>query len=120
MSSTSQIAPVWLDCDPGHDDALAIILAGAAVLCSDLLRLVVSHRLLKGAKNAGWHPSIELFGISTVGSNQALAKVTANALSVLDFAGLQHIGDFAHVVTLWLYQGFPSCASSTWDCGVQT
>ena len=40
----------------------------------------------------GYHPGLELIGVSTVGANQALAKVTANALSVLDFAGLSHIG----------------------------
>ncbi|PSC68749.1 N-D-ribosylpurine ribohydrolase [Micractinium conductrix] len=57
---------VWLDCDPGHDDAVALILAG----CS---------------------PAIELLGVSTVAGNQTVEKVTDNALRVLAAAGLQHI-----------------------------
>lgn len=58
---------VWLDCDPGHDDSLAIILAG-------------------------YSPDILLLGISTVAANQAVEKVTLNALQILDAAGLSHIG----------------------------
>ncbi|KAI3436772.1 hypothetical protein D9Q98_006184 [Chlorella vulgaris] len=56
----------WLDCDPGHDDAMAIILAGHS-------------------------PGLTLLGVSTVAGNQTVEKVTANALSVLAAAGLQHI-----------------------------
>lgn len=57
---------IILDCDPGHDDAVAIILAGG-------------------------DPGIELLGITTVGGNQTLAKVTRNALSVVRVARLTHI-----------------------------
>ncbi|GIM04538.1 hypothetical protein Vretimale_9082 [Volvox reticuliferus] len=59
--------PVWLDCDPGHDDAAAILLAGHT-------------------------PGLRLLGVSTIGGNQTLAKVTQNALDVLDALGLSHIG----------------------------
>ncbi len=55
---------VILDCDPGHDDALAILLA---------------------AKH------LDVLGITTVGGNQTLEKVTANALKVVEFAELTHI-----------------------------
>ncbi|KAG1670981.1 hypothetical protein FOA52_014370 [Chlamydomonas sp. UWO 241] len=58
---------LWLDCDPGHDDAMAIILAG--------------H-----------DPRLELLGISTVAGNQTVEKVTQNALDVLAAAGLHGIG----------------------------
>jgi inosine-uridine nucleoside N-ribohydrolase len=53
---------VILDCDPGHDDAIAILLALAS-------------------------PELELLGVTTVAGNQTLAKTTANALRVLEFAG---------------------------------
>ena len=58
--------PVWLDCDPGHDDAIAIILAG-------------------------YDPRLRLLGISTVAGNQTIEKVTDNALRVLAAAGLSNI-----------------------------
>eukprot|EP01132_Coremiostelium_polycephalum_P000962 gene962-1225_t len=50
---------VWLDCDPGHDDAFAIMLA--------------AH-----------NPNINLLGISTVAGNQTVEKTTNNALRVLE------------------------------------
>jgi len=53
---------VLLDCDPGIDDALAIGFA-----CG--------------------HPGLDLCGVTTVAGNIGLAQVTANALSVLEFAG---------------------------------
>ena len=54
--------PILIDCDPGHDDAMALLLALAS-------------------------PELELLGISTVHGNQTLDKTTANALRVLEFAG---------------------------------
>ncbi|PRQ12330.1 ribonucleoside hydrolase [Corynebacterium sp. 13CS0277] len=57
VSTDPAVHNVILDCDPGHDDAVAIILAAG-------------------------HPSINLLGITTVGGNQTLPKVTHNALSV--------------------------------------
>jgi inosine-uridine nucleoside N-ribohydrolase len=55
---------IILDCDPGHDDAIAILLA---------------------AKH------LDVLGITTVHGNQSLEKVTRNALKVLEFSGLSHI-----------------------------
>jgi purine nucleosidase len=55
---------IILDCDPGHDDAFAIMLAAGA-------------------------PEIELLGITTVAGNQTLPKVTRNALAVCAVAGIQ-------------------------------
>ena len=54
--------PVLIDCDPGHDDAMALLLALAS-------------------------PELQLLGVSTVHGNQTLEKTTANALRVLEFAG---------------------------------
>jgi ribosylpyrimidine nucleosidase len=54
---------IILDCDPGHDDAIAILLA---------------------AKN----PSIDLLGITVVAGNQTLEKTLVNALNVCQFLSL--------------------------------
>ena len=54
--------PILLDCDPGHDDAIALLLALAS-------------------------PEVELLGVTTVAGNQTLDKTTANALRVLELAG---------------------------------
>ena len=53
---------VLLDCDPGHDDAIALLLALAS-------------------------PEIELVGVTTVAGNQTLDKTTANAIRVLELGG---------------------------------
>jgi inosine-uridine nucleoside N-ribohydrolase len=57
---------ILLDCDPGHDDAIAILLALAS-------------------------PEVELLGITTVAGNQTLEKTTANAIRILEFAGRTEI-----------------------------
>jgi inosine-uridine nucleoside N-ribohydrolase len=54
--------PILLDCDPGHDDAMALLLALAS-------------------------PEVELRAVTTVAGNQTLEKVTANAIRVLDLVG---------------------------------
>jgi len=53
--------PVWLDCDPGHDDAIALI--AASQLC-------------------------QLVGVSTVAGNATLARTTQNALALCEAFGL--------------------------------
>jgi inosine-uridine nucleoside N-ribohydrolase len=62
MSDPLGKTPVILDCDPGHDDAIALLLALAS-------------------------PELELLGVTTVHGNQTLEKTTANALRVLDLVG---------------------------------
>jgi inosine-uridine nucleoside N-ribohydrolase len=56
------VRPILLDCDPGHDDAMALLLALAS-------------------------PEVEIVGVTTVAGNQTLEKTTANALRVLELAG---------------------------------
>jgi inosine-uridine nucleoside N-ribohydrolase len=56
------VIDVILDCDPGHDDAIALLLALAS-------------------------PEVKLLGVTTVAGNQTLEKTTANAIRVLDHVG---------------------------------
>jgi inosine-uridine nucleoside N-ribohydrolase len=56
------MTPLVLDCDPGHDDAIALLLALAS-------------------------PEVELLGVTTVHGNQTLDKTTDNALRVLELVG---------------------------------
>ena len=58
--------PILLDCDPGHDDAIALLLALAS-------------------------PEIELVGVTTVHGNQTLEKTTDNALRVLALVGREDV-----------------------------
>jgi pyrimidine-specific ribonucleoside hydrolase len=60
------VIPVLVDCDPGLDDALALLL----VLGS---------------------PELELLGVTTVAGNQTLERTTENALKVLQLAGRDDI-----------------------------
>lgn len=54
---------IILDCDPGHDDAIAMLLAWG-------------------------NPEIDLVGVTTVMGNQTIEKVTRNALAVARVAGI--------------------------------
>jgi inosine-uridine nucleoside N-ribohydrolase len=58
--------PILLDCDPGHDDAVALLLALGS-------------------------PELELRGVTTVAGNQTLEKCTANALRVLEHVGREDV-----------------------------
>ena len=54
---------IVLDCDPGHDDAIALLLAHGS-------------------------PEIDLLAVTTVAGNQTLEKVTRNALAVARAGGI--------------------------------
>ena len=54
--------PVIIDCDPGHDDAIALTMALAS-------------------------EKLEVLGVTLVGGNQTLEKITKNCLTVLDYIG---------------------------------
>ena len=60
------VTPILLDCDPGHDDAIALLLALAS-------------------------GEVELLGVTTVAGNQTLEKTTANAIRVLELAGREDV-----------------------------
>lgn len=57
---------ILLDCDPGHDDAIAILLAARS-------------------------PALHLEAITTVAGNQTLEKTTHNALKVCSVAGIRTV-----------------------------
>lgn len=58
------MVPVILDCDPGHDDAVAILLAAA-------------------------DPRVHLLAVTTVAGNQTLDKCTLNARRVCTVGGIE-------------------------------
>lgn len=55
--------PIIVDCDPGHDDAIALMLVAAS-------------------------PELDLLAVTTVAGNTRLAQTTVNAIRVLDLLGL--------------------------------
>jgi len=57
---------VWLDCDPGHDDAIAIL------LCAN-------------------HPNVEMIGVSACSGNMSVDKTYPNAIKVMDVAGSPNV-----------------------------
>ncbi|MBS4179433.1 nucleoside hydrolase [Lederbergia citrea] len=57
---------IIMDCDPGHDDAIAIILAAV-------------------------QPKLEILGITTVSGNAEIEKTTDNALKICDLVSLNDV-----------------------------
>jgi inosine-uridine nucleoside N-ribohydrolase len=60
------VIPILVDCDPGQDDAIALLLALAS-------------------------SEVEVLGITTVAGNQTVDKTTRNALKVLELAGREDV-----------------------------
>jgi inosine-uridine nucleoside N-ribohydrolase len=60
------VTPLVLDCDPGHDDAMALLLAIA-------------------------DPAVDLLAVTTVAGNQTVDKCTVNARRVLSLAGVADV-----------------------------
>ena len=67
---------IILDCDPGHDDAIALLVAHGS-------------------------PEVELLAVTTVAGNQTLDKVTRNALAVATVGGLRDVPVAAGAVARW-------------------
>src|SRR4051794_33616759 len=61
MTSTTRHLPIILDCDPGHDDAVAMIVAARHAM---------------------------LLGITTVAGNAPLESTTQNAIVIRDLLGI--------------------------------
>lgn len=61
---------VIMDCDPGHDDAIALILASRA-------------------------ENIKILGVTTVAGNSELENTTRNARKILDYAGITDVDVYA-------------------------
>ena len=61
---------VIMDCDPGHDDAIALLLASRA-------------------------DDIKLLGVTTVAGNSELENTTRNARKILDYAGVTDVDVYA-------------------------
>ncbi|MEL7654486.1 MAG: nucleoside hydrolase [Bacillota bacterium] len=61
---------IIIDCDPGHDDAIALLLAAKA-------------------------ENIEILGVTTVAGNSELKNTTINARKILDYAGYTDIDVYA-------------------------
>jgi purine nucleosidase len=83
---------IILDCDPGHDDAIALLLAHGS-------------------------PEIELLAVTTVVGNQTLEKVTRNALSVARIAGIEGV-PFAAGCPRPLVRGIETAASVHGESGL--
>ncbi len=58
--------PILMDCDPGHDDAIALLMAFAS-------------------------EKLDVRAVTTVGGNQTSEKTLRNALKILSFAGITHV-----------------------------
>ncbi|WP_050806570.1 nucleoside hydrolase [Nesterenkonia sp. F] len=64
--AAAETTDIILDCDPGHDDVVALLLALGS-------------------------PEIRVLSVTTVAGNQTLEKVTANALATLALAGAEDV-----------------------------
>ncbi|TQM02101.1 nucleoside hydrolase [Pseudonocardia kunmingensis] len=83
---------IILDCDPGHDDAIALLLAHGS-------------------------PEIELLAVTTVVGNQTLDKVTRNALVVARIGGISGL-PFAAGCPRPLVRGIETAASVHGESGL--
>lgn len=63
---THRPTPILMDCDPGHDDAIALVMA---------------HR----------SPAIELLGVTTTAGNAGIERTTRNCLRILEFIGATQV-----------------------------